>query len=88
MVERRGAGDHPRRAGPQRAVDLEHAVVQREQAGGVDVPGSEGAGRVLLTADVVAVLAAEHVEHPHGDVTIGIEAGPAQLVQRQQGGLR
>ena len=42
-----------------------------DHAGGVDLPGDQGAGRVALAADVVAVQADAHVEATHRDVVAG-----------------
>ena len=80
VVVRRRLGEDPDRAGRQDALPAEQQQVRVDHAGGVHLAGAEqGAGRVALAADVVAVQPDADVEAADGHVAVGIRpagAGP------------
>ena len=63
-------------------------MVAVDHPGGVDVARHQGLRRIAFAADVVAVLAAEHIEAPGGVVLAGHQTVLAQMVERNQMRLR
>ena len=66
----------------------EHQVVRVDHAGRVRLAAKQRADGVALAADVVAVLADEHVERSHLEVLVRHEPVIREVVQRDQRRLR
>ena len=88
MVEIFRARHDARRACGQHAFTRKRHVVAVNHPGRVDFTGHQSQRRVALAADVVAVLAAQHIEAFGGVVLPGQQAVLAQVVERNQARLR
>jgi hypothetical protein len=68
------ARNHGNPAVPEQTLRFEQLSIAVEKTRGINLSGGKCQSCIPLTPDVVAVLASEHVEDSHGEITVGIQA--------------